>query len=85
MRAKIVEGVDWQDCAIECRRIGNGVRQPELMRDTIDLPDAMPAIGSLAQVETVKMRQRNYWLGLSVAMLHRGKPDGLRLKAWAPE
>lgn len=37
---------------VESRRIGNGLRQPELMRDAIDLPDAMPAICGVAYIET---------------------------------
>ena len=85
MSAQIVEVVHRQECSIERRRVGNRVRQPELMRDAIDLPDAMPAIGGLAQVETVEMRQRDDRLRLAAAMLHRGKRYGSRLKARTPE
>jgi hypothetical protein len=55
------------------------------MRNAIGLPDSMPAISSLTQVEAVEMRQRNDRLGLTVTMLYRGEPNGLRLKAGAPE
>jgi hypothetical protein len=55
------------------------------MDDAIDLPDAMPAIGRLAQVETVEMRQRDDRLCLSVAILDRRQLDCLGLKARAPE
>jgi len=85
VRAQIVEGIDRQECAIENRGIGNSVRQPELMHDTIDLPDTMPTVSGLAQVETVEMRQRDYGVGLSAAMLNWRKPYDLRLKTWAPE
>jgi len=85
MRAKVVEVVHRQDCSVEGRRVGNGVRQPELMHNTIDLPDAVPAIRGLTQVEAVEMRERDDWLGLAVAMLYRGEPYGLRLKTRAPE
>ena len=85
VRAQVVEVVYRQECSIECRRVGNGLRQPELMRDAINLPDAMPAIGGLAQVEPVEMRQRDNRLHLPVVMLHGGERYGARLKTWAPE
>lgn len=85
VRAQVVEIVYRQECSIECRCVGNSLRQPELMRNAIDLPDAMPAIGSLAQVEAVEMRKRDDRLRLAVVMLHGGEPYRPRLKAWAPE
>ena len=85
MGAKIVEGVPRQDRAVEGCRIGDSVRQPELVCDAIDLPDAVPAILGLAQVEAVEMRERDDGLGLAVMVLQRGEPYCLRLKARAPE
>ncbi len=55
------------------------------MRGTIDLPDAMPTVRGLTQIEAIEMRQRDDWFYLSVTMLQRGEPYGLRLKPWAPE
>ena len=85
MRTEIVEGVSGQDRAVKGRCVGNSVRQPELMRDAIDLPDAVPAILSLAQIEAVEMRKRDDGFGLAVMVLQRHKPYGLRLEARTPE
>lgn len=67
--AEIVEGVRWQDGAVKGSRIGNSVRQPELVCDAIDLPDTVPAILGLAQVEAVEMRECDDGFCLSVAVL----------------
>ena len=85
MRAEIVEGVRRQDRAIEGRRIGSGLGQPELMRDAVSLPDAVPAILSLAEVETVEMRKRDDGFGFAIMVLQRHEPYGLRLEVWTPE
>ena len=85
MRTEIVKGVGGQDRAIKDRRIGSGVPQPELMRDTIDLPDAVPTILSLAEVETVKMRKGDDGFGFAVMVLQRHEPNGLRLVVRTPE
>jgi hypothetical protein len=69
MGAEIVEGVSRQDRAIKGSRIWNIVRQPELVCDAIDLPDTVPAILRLAQVEAVEMRECDDELCLSVAVL----------------
>ena len=85
VRTQVVEGVERQERSVESWRIGNGLRQPELMCDAIDLPDAMPAIRGVAQIETIEMRQRDDRLGCGVTLLYRGERDGLWLKAWNPE
>lgn len=85
MGAEIIECVRRQNRAIKGRGIGNGVRQPELMRDAIDLPDAVPSILSLAQIETVEMRKRDDGFGVVVMTLQRRKPYGLRLETRTPE
>lgn len=85
MRTEIVKGVGGQDRAKKDRGIGSGVPQPELMRDAIGLPDAVPTILSLAQVETVEMRKRDDGFGLAIMVLQRHEPYGLRLEVWTPE
>lgn len=85
VRTQIVEVISRQDRGIESRRVGDGLRQPELVRDAIGLPDAVPAIGGLAQIEAVEMRQRDDRLGSAVVMLHGREPYGPWLKAWGPE
>lgn len=85
VRAQIVIGIRRQDSAVECRCIGHRVRQPELVSDPINLPDAVPTIRCLAQVEAVEMGQRDDRLCLAVVMLERSEAYGLRLKARIPE
>lgn len=85
MGAKIIEGVCRQDCAIECRRIGNGVRQPELVSNAISVPDTVPAILRLPKIKTIEMGKLDNRLGFSAVMLQRIELYGSRLKAWAPE
>ena len=55
------------------------------MRDAIDLPDSMPAIGRAAQVEAGEMGEPDYRLGRSVVMFDGGQLDGLRANAGLPE
>ena len=86
MRAEIVEGVP---PARPCHRRPPhrerpGVK-PELMRDAVSLPDAVPAILSLAEVETVEMRKRDDGFGFAIMVLQRHEPYGLRLEVWTPE
>lgn len=79
VRAQVVEIVHRQNRAVERRRVRNGVRQPELMRDSIDLPDAVPAIVSLAQIEAVEMRKGDNGPDLFVAVFQRRQSYGLWL------
>ena len=55
------------------------------MRHPIDLPDSVPAIGGVAQVEAVEMGERYYRLGVAVVMLYGQQLYGLRPDARAPE
>lgn len=71
MSAKLHKGIHRQGCGIEGCGIGDCLRKPELMRNAVDLPEAMPAISSAAQIEVGQMRQRHYGLGRAAAMLHR--------------
>jgi len=45
----------------------------------------VPAIGGAAQVETVKMRQRQYRFGVAILVIDRRQHHRLRLKARTPE
>ncbi|MFC6446110.1 hypothetical protein [Shinella zoogloeoides] len=40
------------------------------MRHAINLPDAVPAIGRTAEIEAGEMREPDYGLGRSVAMVN---------------
>lgn len=55
------------------------------MRDATDMPDAMPSVSRVPEVEAGQMRQRHYRLRRPVAMLRRRQLNGLRLKARNPE
>nr|WP_176408598.1 hypothetical protein [Haematobacter massiliensis] len=55
------------------------------MFDAIHLPDAVPAICGAAQVETFKMRQHQYRLGVVVFVNDRRQHHDLRLKARTPD
>lgn len=83
--AQFKKGIHRQGGGIEGRGVGNGLGQPELMRNAVDLPDAMPPIRRSAQIKTVEMRQRDDWLRLVVAILHCGEHYRLRLEARIPE
>lgn len=85
VNAQVVEVVHRQDCSIESRGVGNGVGQPELVRNAVDLPDAVPTVRGLAQVKAVEMRQRDDRLHHAGEMLHGREPYGPRLKARIPE
>src|SRR5690606_13128141 len=83
--AKLQKGIHRQGDGIKRGGVRHGLRQPELMRDAIDLPDAVPAIGSTAQVEAGEMRQRQYWFGVAVHVLDGRQHHSLRLKARTPD
>lgn len=85
VNAQFEKGIQWQGCGVEVGGTRNGLCQPELMRNPIDLPDAMPAIYSATQVEAVEMGERNDTLRLVAAMPRGGEHYCLRLKAWIPE
>lgn len=48
MGAQFQKGIHRQRRGVESGSVGNGLWKPELVRDAIDLPDAVPAIGRLA-------------------------------------
>lgn len=85
MGAQLEEAIRGQAEGVERRCIGHAVREPELMRCTIDMPEAVPAIIGLPQIKVVEMCQRDDRGGLAVDMLGGRQADGLRLKAWNPE
>lgn len=85
MGAQIMEGIDQREYPIDCRRVGIGLWQPELMRDAIDLPDAMPAVRGIAKIETIETRERHDRLGRAFPVLHGQQRHGSRLERRNPE
>jgi len=55
------------------------------VRNTIDLPYAMPAVGGMAKIDTIEIRERHDGLGRAVMVFDGFQHHGLRLKARNPE
>lgn len=85
MGAQFQECVHWQGDSVEGSSIGNRFRQPELMRDTINLPDTVPAVIGSTQIKAVEMRQRERRNGCVAEEWCRREQNCLRLKTWHPE
>ena len=83
--AKLQKGIHRQGDGIEGGGIRHRLGKPELMCDAIHLPDAVPAIGSAAQIEAGEMGKRQYRFGVAVLMLDRREHHRLRLKARTPD
>lgn len=75
MGAKLHVGIHRKGYGIEGGCVGHRLGQPELMRDAIDIPDSMPPVRRVSQVETGQMRQRHNGFGRPFAMLHRGQEN----------
>ena len=78
MGAKLQKGTQRQDDGIEGCCIQGRHRQPELMCNAIDLPDAMPTVGRAAKIELVEVGERNSGFRFTV-MLDRRQHHRLRL------
>lgn len=55
------------------------------MCHAIDLPQAMPAIIGLSQIEVIEMSERDDGFGRAILVIGGRQADGLWLKAWNPE
>mgnify|MGYP006994438585 CR=1 FL=1 len=55
------------------------------MRDTIDLPDAVPAVRGMAKIDTIETGERHDGLGRAGAMFGGLQLDGSRLERRDPE
>jgi len=80
MGAQFEEFIHRQSNHVECRRIRQGFRQPELVFDAIRPPDTVPAIGGATQFEVVEMGENDDRLAGRLVRFGRHQFDGLRLK-----